>query len=253
MNGVNFICLFSFSIFLITKLQFVRAKKMNDKHFLNEVSDRLYSGSVLKEGEFLQSNNKLFKVVLEISGILTLYKLKYKPFSTEKIWESENLINCYKKGNSFYLSMQKDGNLVIYSNHTVFWSTSTNGQGRPKQYLEISNDGVLAIKDASNTIIWEAHEINENHKSIVPSDKLKIGQTLMENEFIISKNGKFMTLMQSDGDVGIYKIRNKRLIRKWISNTKNKGFLPFKLSMSENGKLVLFDHYQRRIWTLRAL
>ena len=250
MNEVNFLSLFSICIIFIAQL--VYSNGLSEKNYLNAVSDRLYAGSVLKEGEFLQSNNKMFKVVLEDSGILTIYKLNYNPYTAEKLWESENLLNCYKKNNFFYLSMQKDGNLVIYSNHTVFWETSTHGHGRPKQFLEISNDGKLRIKDASKIIIWEAKEINESLKTIVPSDKLKTRQTLLENQYLISKNGKYMALMQSDGDVGIYNLRNKRMIRKWISNTKNKGFLPFKLVMTESGNLVLFDKYERRIWTLKA-
>ena len=222
---------------------------------LNQISDKLFAGSILKEGEFILSKNKQYKAILENNGLLVVYKLYYNPFSKEKIWETNNYFNCYKSNNSFHLSMQMDGNLVIYDkNHTVFWDSGTNGKGRPKQYLKISDNGKLRIKDDIKLRLWKNRRMKESKQikdQSFSSNKLVIGQNLLENDRLVSQNGKFILLMQNDGDLGLYKIRNKRLIRKWISNTKNKGFPPFRLSLLENGNIVLFDKYKRRIWTLR--
>ncbi len=259
MNEVKlFHCEILFFLILLNfshALSFQNNRPFNTSH-INQVSDKLFAGSILKEGEFIISKNKQYKAILKSNGLLVLYKLYYHPFSKEKLWKSNNYFNCYKSNNTFRLSMQMDGNLVIYDkNSTVFWESGTYGKGRPKQYLKISNNGKLRIKDNIKTKLWKnkrMYEGNSVKQQSLPSNKLTFGQNLLENQRLISQNGKFTLIMQSDGDLGLYKIRNKRLIRKWISNTKNKGFLPFRLSIVENGNIVLFDKYKRRIWTLRA-
>ncbi|KAJ3702772.1 hypothetical protein LUZ61_006477 [Rhynchospora tenuis] len=54
---------------------------------------------------------------------------------------------------TYFLIMQKDCNLVLYEMSQTIWSTKSNGKGQ-NCYLTIQRDGNLVIYTGSNVPIW---------------------------------------------------------------------------------------------------
>jgi hypothetical protein len=51
--------------------------------------------------------------------------------------------------------MQTDGNLVIYDNNNYpIWATMTNQVGVSPRRLVLQNSGILAVVDATDSILW---------------------------------------------------------------------------------------------------
>jgi hypothetical protein len=97
----------------------------------------LKTSQILYQGEFLQSPNGKFKLVLQTDGNLVLYE------GEKALWSSETNGKNVKK-----LVMQSDGNLVLYSPNGPVWATNTSGN--PGAYLVLQDDGNLVIYRA----IW---------------------------------------------------------------------------------------------------
>jgi DNA-binding beta-propeller fold protein YncE len=78
------------------------------------------------------------------------------------------------------------------------------------------------------------------------ADTLSSGTTsgdLAQGAKLVSKNGKYVAIMQTDGNFVIY-AANAAI---WASNTVGKGSAPFKLSMQADGNLVIYAN-GRAIW-----
>jgi len=55
----------------------------------------------------------------------------------------------------YSLRMQTDGNLVIYdNNYYPIWATMTNQVGVSPRRLVLQNSGILAVVDATDSILW---------------------------------------------------------------------------------------------------
>jgi len=55
----------------------------------------------------------------------------------------------------YSLRMQTDGNLVIYDNNNYpIWATMTNQVGVSPRRLVLQNSGILAVVDATDSILW---------------------------------------------------------------------------------------------------
>lgn len=71
--------------------------------------------------------------------------------SNDSLWSS----NTFKQPSS-YATMQRDGNFVIYDNNrNDIWASNTYQSGGSR--LKIENDGNVAIYKPNNTIIWETN------------------------------------------------------------------------------------------------
>ena len=55
----------------------------------------------------------------------------------------------------FLLTMQSDGNLVLYEGRAALWATGTNGRGAA--YATTQGDGNLVLYDASHRPVWASH------------------------------------------------------------------------------------------------
>jgi len=105
---------------------------------------------------------------------------------------------CIKsKTYSYFLIMQKDGNLVLYnSDHFVspnaIWSSGTNGKGHGPHHLRMQEDGNLVVYDSHNKPTWSSDTYQKG----------PYGHTL---------------IMQDDGNLVIYDGDKKPA---WASNTQ---------------------------------
>lgn len=63
--------------------------------------------------------------------------------------------------------MQNDGNFVLYAGKTPLWATGT--QGRPGSYLVVQNDGNLTVYDLGKSWLWSSNNGLAHHGGIFGS------------------------------------------------------------------------------------
>jgi hypothetical protein len=119
-------------------------------HELGDKGNTLGNGATLEAGEFLTSGNGYY-AVFQVDGNLVLFKSS-SLVSSNAAWASGS------KGKGAAprrLTMQADGNLVIYdANGVVTWASGTNGKGKSPYKLVLQTDRNLVIYDASGKATW---------------------------------------------------------------------------------------------------
>ena len=83
---------------------------------------------------------------------------------------------------------------------------------------------------------------------------LQTDEVLKSGDFLMSKNRKYVLLLQEDGNLVLYKCFNancpnssgKRDI--WASNTYGKGNPPYSLVIQRDNVLVIYDTNKHPIW-----
>jgi hypothetical protein len=104
--------------------------------------DILYSGVSLYSGQYLESSNGKFAMVMQPDGNLVIYNA-----SGHAIWSTRT------RGSNTVV-MQPDGNLVVYSwSGKALWASASHGGG---PILAMQNDGNLVIYSGSRPI-WASH------------------------------------------------------------------------------------------------
>jgi hypothetical protein len=58
---------------------------------------------------------------------------------------------------------QPDGNLVLYNNGKIVWSSNTGGFGVAPFTLIMQDNGNLVWTDANNTVLWSSKTMNKGH------------------------------------------------------------------------------------------
>lgn len=110
--------------------------------FVSDGRNILNQGKSMVTGDYLQSSNKRFKLLLQGDGNLVLMKDDNVP-----IWASGTVGKPVVE-----LYMQADGNLVLYDqNRKAYWSTST--VDKPGSNLILQDDGNLVLYQ-ENKAIW---------------------------------------------------------------------------------------------------
>jgi RHS repeat-associated protein len=183
---------------------------------LSCVGYRLFSGQALGSGQCLQSLNKRFMLSMQTAGNLVLYDLSYSPAHAI-------FYNSTTGTPGSYLAMQTDGNLVIYTaSGSPVWSTgSVTGTG--SYMLQVQDPGNLVIyKD-----IWETGTSQPANgvTNFTPVSCSNIGNSIALNQNIpmgsclISNNGRFALLMQTDGNLVVYDRSVNPLNALWNTGT----------------------------------
>lgn len=136
--------------------------------------------------------------------------------------------------------MQADGNLVMYndSNQAV-WSSGTNGN--PGARLVLQTDGNMVIYSSADVGLWATYTIHTpNHLSYVNTTmypgRVYPGQRLS------TANKNYNLILQPDGNLVLYS--PTRPI--WATGTDGRQ-IAF-LALQGDGNMVLYDTQQRPIW-----
>jgi hypothetical protein len=174
------------------------------------------------------------------------------------------------------LSMQKDGNVVLYNEKEAVWSAQTwdMGEGKGPYRLEMQRDGNLVAYAGDGKPYWHTNTtgaygaylaITVRRGSKTPVAEVRVGRTvkwtterlmgandvLEENTFIEHKNLKL--IMQTDGNVVLYKDKIEDGKKEWSSETSYmKGKGPFKLKMQADGDLVALDGNDEPYWNTKT-
>jgi len=138
-----------------------------------------------------------------------------------------------------YAEMQVDGNLVVYSDYTATWSSST--VGNINATLKMQADGNLVIYSSSGSALWSTStDLTQAQKDQLYS-KLPTG-TLYAEQKLESPNKKYKMVLQTDGNLVVYSptkaIWNSRT---WVTAVK-------RLDMQPDGNLVLYDQNKKPLW-----
>jgi hypothetical protein len=209
----------------------------------------LSSGQQLTPGQKLVSQNGLFEAVMQVDGNFVVYDLRFIP---HKVLFATNTTADYGPNT---IVMQGDGNLVIYINYegelVYTWASGTNGQGG--YYVIMQNDGNLVIYRANNTPVWSTFGvlgisrlsgvglISKNQRS---PQLLVQGQQLNPGQRLLSQNGQYEAINQTDGNFVVYNLKNGQP----LFNTGTIG-PENHLVMQKDGNVVLYNNYQdQAIW-----
>ena len=104
----------------------------------------MLGGDRLYPNDFLISQNGLWKLKYQTDGNLVLYNAD----ESKDYWASNTSGQA-----AGYLTLQDDGNLVIYSNMGVaYWATNT--AGNPGATFFIQDDRNLILAAANGDILW---------------------------------------------------------------------------------------------------
>ena len=135
----------------------------NGNYYANNLchgGDILNTNDILLPNQCLYSQNKKYKVCLDINGNLNVIQVN--------TGNTLYIVNDKNSNSAPYLIMQNDGNLVLYDSHGAVWSSST--QGGITNYVVIQNDGSFVINDINGKLL-----INYNKgkvSDISPTDKI---------------------------------------------------------------------------------
>lgn len=137
------------------------------------------------------------------------------------------------------LVMQPDGNLVLYDKSgRALWNTHTNGNNG--DYLTLQTDGNLVTYSSSNSALWSSNTVqNPNHLSYV-NTAMRRG-VMYPNQMLVTANRTYYLVLQANGDLVLYS--TNRAI--WHSRTMNKGAY---LALQSDGNLVIYNSSGKAVW-----
>ncbi len=128
-----------------------------------------------------------------------------------------------------YLAMQADGNLVVYNaSGAPLWASNT--AGNPGAYLVLGDDGELVVDSPSGEPLWAADAI------LVPGSHLNAGHS------ITSPDEQYRLSMQADGNLVVY---NSVGTGVWETGTIPSGSY---LAMQADGNLVVYNASGAPLW-----
>ena len=175
----------------------------------------LKPGQLLKSGNYVRSANGYYRLLMQSDGNLVEYVKSGQKWVAK--WSTQTHGN-----NGAYAAMQKDGNFVVYKGKKAVWSTRI--QNYKIKGLALQNDSNLVSYSTTNKPLW--------HRWITistPNTSAKI----YKGYSVVSANRVFKLIMQSDGNLVLYK-GTKAL---WGSKSRVKDSYAV---MQADGNLVVY-------------
>jgi hypothetical protein len=210
----------------------------------------LQNGQALEPGQYLESQNGEYGVEMGAGGVLVLFTtavgnsqgnfrcpmwsepaitgakpISYQYNTVNPINGSNVAVGAYPYtgqaatetpvANS-YLTMQSDGNLVMYAVGTTpddSWASGTTAN--PGAYAELQNDGNFVVYSASGMALWTSYTASGGQNrgwALCTGSTLQIGQRI---NAVPWSNGNYLT-MQSDCNLVLYNSSGTAL---WSTNT----------------------------------
>jgi hypothetical protein len=137
-----------FCVVLISVVALVMSIAMHFGWWQIGPKDELRAGRRLRIGRFLLSPNGRFRLDVQRDSNLVLYLAEPR----QPLWASNTQWRDAK-----YLTMQKDGNLVLYTaDHKPVFASDTDGRGGKR--LVIQDDGKIVIYTDKDRPVWARPE-----------------------------------------------------------------------------------------------
>jgi hypothetical protein len=158
-------------------------------------SNQLAAGGNLYPGQYLQSSDKRFSLVMQSDGNLVLYGPAF-----QYLWAS----STNGQPVAYATLQQSDGNFVLYdSNGTALWNWGAAGSGATKAVVQA--DGNFVLANSSGTAVKQS---GTGGKIVNAGSSLSSGGTLWPNYYLLSPDTRFMFIQQSDGNAVVYDYKN---------------------------------------------
>lgn len=191
----------------------------------------LTAGQGLTQGESLKSCNDRFSLALQGDGNVVLYHKGVALWATATFGTSGSV-----------LALQGDGNLVLYTaSGCPIWASNTGGHANAR--LSLQDDGNLVIYDAGGGVLWASAS---GPISPAPTEcgVLHAGQALAPGDSLTSCGGCFTMVMQSDGNLAVY----KKDVPEALWSTQTNGKAGYAAEMQGDGNFVLYSNAGCPIW-----
>jgi hypothetical protein len=169
------------------------------------------------------------------------------------------------------LTMQSDGNLVLYSPDKPLWATNTVGSGATT--FAVQTDGNLVLYTKDNKPVWSSRTngsmpsqlavqtdgnlvlygfsgplwLTNSLQPLLQSDatnSLTGGQKLTPGQYLTSDNLQYKLLLQTDGNLVLYDFQNRA---SWSSGTSNRPVV--QAVVQSDGNVVLYDSSGKVYWS----
>jgi hypothetical protein len=197
------------------------------------VYNQLVANQKLAANRGTRSANGTYRLIQQGDGNLVVYK------GSDAVWSAST------NGADRWSVMQGDGNLVVYAgpstSATPVWSSST--QGAAGSRLVMQNDGSLVVYSAGNVAMWSS---GTGHTGASQSALQSNGaiNRLTSSQSLISPNGSYRAVMQSDGNLVVY---NSSGQSQWASGTA--GTSGAYVVNQNDGNLVVYSASGAAKWS----
>ncbi|MEJ0072826.1 MAG: curculin (mannose-binding) lectin [Candidatus Saccharibacteria bacterium] len=217
-----------------------RSKKYSTNNKVNayaatNVGGQISSGTTLHAGDYIQSPDGRYTLVMQSDGNLVTYSA-----DTAAIWNSGT---AGYPGS--YATLQNDGNLVVYDkNGNALWNTYTYTQG--PSVLKMQSDGNLVVyRNSDNAYTWASWtQFNNYQVNNYIGTQIASGTTLYAGDYIRSPDYRYTLVMQEDGNLVVYSAN--RYTALWSSQTwNNPGAYA---TLQSDGNLVVYDKNGKALW-----
>jgi surface antigen len=222
------------------------------------VSDTLWAGTTLTAGQYLTSNSGQYQLVMQGDGNLVEY------MQGHPLWYSGTAGHPGATA-----VMQDDGNLVVYLGSTPLWQAGTGGHPSAAFYLAVQPDANLVIYTPANSALWASSTVSD---TLWANDTLTAGQYLHspngQYELIMQSDGNLvvyasgtaiwssgtaghpgaMAIMQDDGNLVVY-LGSTPL---WQAGTGGHPSAAFYLAMQSDGNLVIYTPAGAALWASKT-
>lgn len=193
----------------------------------------LHAGQALTGNRGITSPDGAYRLIQQADGNLVEYQ------GPKAVWASRT------NGADRWTTMQADGNLVVYTGPSggakALWASGTSGADGAR--LSLQNDGNAVIYSAGQVALWSTKggrtgASQNSLNSAGSADALHAGQSL------ISANGSYRAAMQSDGNFVVYDASGKAI---WSSGTA--GISGAYLVTQNDGNVVLYSSAGTAKWS----
>lgn len=175
------------------------------------------------------------------------------------------------------LSLQRDGNIVIYSDFTPRWSSGTAGVQNPVKlvmqgdgnlveynaagqatwnsqtsgnsgaYASLQTDGNLVVYSSSGSPLWNSGSVVVPDYLSRVSTNLPLNATLYPGQSLQTMDRKHKLVLQADGNLVLYSSASSSETPIWASGTNGQSALG--LVMQSDGNLVLYSTSGTALWS----
>ena len=141
------------------------------------------------------------------------------------------------------LTLQKDGNVVLYVNHKPLWSSSTKTLKASR--LTLQHDGNLVLYDSSGIPLWSTMTAQVPGSDLHINSSARKSSVIFPGQFYESLDRRFRFTYQHDGNLVLYDDGSPR----WSSNTHVSGKAKNGvLRLQKDGNLVLYGNDNSPLW-----
>jgi hypothetical protein len=188
-------------------------------------TDTLTVGQALSAGQALTSADGRYAAVMQTDGNFVVYGPSGALWATGTGGTGSNVI-----------VMQADGNLVVYAPGGVpHWSSNTAPSYQLR--LVMQNDGNLVLYGPNGIPIWD-----RSRGRVGSEDTLGAGGALGVGRYLVSTDGHYSAVMQSDGNFVVYGPSGAT----WATGTSGSGNV---ITMQGDGNLVVYSSGGTALWS----